>query len=488
MRKPLGILALVLGVGGLGLWARAYNAHEIENRITAEAATVVAPAIHGISSSVSGRDITAKGIADSEAEKASILEALDAVPGRRVVIDEITVLPTASPYEMTLTKAEGVAALTSAGSVPSEAFRATLGALPGTPDAGPLVLASGAPAGWDAQVRAAAGALLPLDFGQAQLVDDRLTVTGQARTNVEADAVLAALKTLPEGKASADLTLLDDGSPAEWNFDYDAAAGAKVSGKLPVGLDLAAISEASGLSGIVNEAKQALTGTPGDAAILRGLMRWLPSVEALRARIAPGRAEVVASVGPGTDGALLTNALLRDLEAAAPGIDVSVSVEEATVMAQEGEQRVNAVTGQAEEFRGGYWLPVADITPSLAECTAAANAILSGSTINFVSGSDQLDADARSVINRLASVILPCTGTGGLDAKIGGHTDSTGDPEMNLGLSQRRAIAVRKALIARGVPAASLVAQGYGASLPVATNDTEEGKAANRRTTIEWAE
>ncbi|WP_112308701.1 OmpA family protein [Pseudogemmobacter bohemicus] len=488
MRKPLGVLALVLGVGGLGLWARAYNAHEIEERISAESAALVAPAIHGIATTVSGRDITATGMADTEAEKAGILAALEGVNGRRVVNDEITVLPKASPYEMSLTKAEGAAMLASAGSVPSEAFRARLGALPGSPDSGPLLLASGAPEGWDALVKAAAEALVPLDFGVAELSDDRLMVTGQARSPAEAAALQAVLDTLPAGKAMADLTLLDDGSPAEWDFDYDAASGAKVSGKLPVGLDLAAITDATGLKGIVNEAKQALIGAPGDAAILRGLMRWLPSVEALRARIAPGSAEVLAMVGPGTDATLLTNALIRDLEAAAPGIAVAVTVEEVAAQGEDGAQRVNAVTGQAEELRGGYWLPVAQITPSLAECTAAANAILSASTINFVSGSDQLDADARAVINRLASVILPCTGTAALKAKIGGHTDSTGDAGMNLGLSQRRAVAVRKALIARGVPATALVAQGYGASLPVAGNDTEEGKAANRRTTIEWAE
>ncbi|NPD16418.1 OmpA family protein [Xinfangfangia sp. D13-10-4-6] len=487
MRKPLGVLALVLGVGGLGLWARAYNAHEIEQKITAEAAGIVAPAIHGITSTVSGRDITAKGIADTEAEKSGILAALNGLPGRRVVHDQITVLPKVSPYEMSLTKAEGAEALTAAGSVPSEAFRKDIAALPGHPDPGPLVLASGAPADWDRLVKAAAAALQPLDFGTASLTDDRLVVTGQARTPAEADLVHAALQDLAADRVEVRLDLLDDGTPPEWHFSYDAFSGAQVSGKLPVGLDEKTISAATGIPSVYSPAHQALIGEPGhEAALLGVLAPWFPSVERLNANMAPGKAEIFAEVGPGSNTALLTETLQSGMKAISPELDVSVTVQEVAPRGDEGEQRTNAITGQTEELRGGYWLPVANITPSLTECTAQADAILGRSTINFVSGSDQLSADARAVINQLASVVLPCTGTGGLQAKIGGHTDATGDAEMNLGLSQRRAVAVRKELIARGIPAGDLRAQGYGASQPVATNDTEEGKAANRRTTIEW--
>ncbi len=69
-----------------------------------------------------------------------------------------------------------------------------------------------------------------------------------------------------------------------------------------------------------------------------------------------------------------------------------------------------------------------------------------------------------------------------------GHTDSSGDAAANVGLSQKRAIAVRLALITRGVPQAMLRAQGYGAAQPIADNTTDEGKALNRRTTITWSE
>jgi len=63
-----------------------------------------------------------------------------------------------------------------------------------------------------------------------------------------------------------------------------------------------------------------------------------------------------------------------------------------------------------------------------------------------------------------------------------GHTDSTGSTSYNQALSERRAVAVRGALIARGANAANLTAVGYGESRPIASNGTREGRARNRRT------
>ena len=71
---------------------------------------------------------------------------------------------------------------------------------------------------------------------------------------------------------------------------------------------------------------------------------------------------------------------------------------------------------------------------------------------------------------------------------IGGHTDSEGDENDNYRLSVERAKAVRDALELRGVPEARMTAMGYGETEPIADNDTEEGRAANRRTTFEWPE
>ena len=67
-------------------------------------------------------------------------------------------------------------------------------------------------------------------------------------------------------------------------------------------------------------------------------------------------------------------------------------------------------------------------------------------------------------------------------AMLMGHTDNTGDTGANTTLSDRRAAAVRDYLIEAGIDADRLGSRGYGAERPVTTNDTEEGRARNRRT------
>ena len=69
----------------------------------------------------------------------------------------------------------------------------------------------------------------------------------------------------------------------------------------------------------------------------------------------------------------------------------------------------------------------------------------------------------------------------GLTLEIQGHTDNQGEDDYNLALSQQRAETVRRYLALFGIPAEQLTAKGYGESQPVDTNDTEEGRAKNRR-------
>ena len=70
------------------------------------------------------------------------------------------------------------------------------------------------------------------------------------------------------------------------------------------------------------------------------------------------------------------------------------------------------------------------------------------------------------------------------DAVVEGHTDSRGDEAYNQGLSERRAGAVRQAIVNSGIDASRLTVRGFGESRPAATNDTEDGRQQNRRVTI----
>lgn len=108
------------------------------------------------------------------------------------------------------------------------------------------------------------------------------------------------------------------------------------------------------------------------------------------------------------------------------------------------------------------------------------NRDLSGAVLNFATGSAVLPAASLPQLRKAAELIktLPA----GAVIEIGGHTDNTGAPAANLSLSQRRADAVRSALLQDGVAPAMLTARGYGATKPLASNDTADGRLQNRRT------
>ena len=72
--------------------------------------------------------------------------------------------------------------------------------------------------------------------------------------------------------------------------------------------------------------------------------------------------------------------------------------------------------------------------------------------------------------------------------EIGGHTDNTGTLEYNQKLSENRARTVADYLISASVNTNRIVSKGYGMNIPVATNNTEEGRAQNRRTELKIIE
>lgn len=100
------------------------------------------------------------------------------------------------------------------------------------------------------------------------------------------------------------------------------------------------------------------------------------------------------------------------------------------------------------------------------------------SDLLFAVDSASLGADARSGLDEAAHVFVDQPKTAIIAQ---GHTDSTGSETHNLELSERRAEAVRTHLIGRGVDASRVTALGYGESHPIAGNDSEEGRRANRR-------
>ena len=98
--------------------------------------------------------------------------------------------------------------------------------------------------------------------------------------------------------------------------------------------------------------------------------------------------------------------------------------------------------------------------------------------IHFDFDKATLKPEALTVLNQAAALLQKHER---VVVEVAGHTDSKGSEEYNQGLSERRAIAVKDYLNSKGVKASRLSSRGYGESRPVASNDTDEGRAENRR-------
>lgn len=99
----------------------------------------------------------------------------------------------------------------------------------------------------------------------------------------------------------------------------------------------------------------------------------------------------------------------------------------------------------------------------------------------FAVDQSELPPEGAAVVDRLARTLA---GVGIHGALVEGHTDSTGSDDYNQALSERRANTVKAALATGGLSAASLRAQGLGETDPIESNDTEEGRAQNRRVVV----
>ncbi len=107
---------------------------------------------------------------------------------------------------------------------------------------------------------------------------------------------------------------------------------------------------------------------------------------------------------------------------------------------------------------------------------------LNENTVNFDFNSSTLTNTAKANLDKLVIVL-----TNNVDTNINmyGYTDSKGADDYNLKLSQRRADAVKAYFVSKGIASSRLFTEGMGEANPVATNDTDAGRAQNRR--VEFA-
>jgi OOP family OmpA-OmpF porin len=103
---------------------------------------------------------------------------------------------------------------------------------------------------------------------------------------------------------------------------------------------------------------------------------------------------------------------------------------------------------------------------------------LANRTIEFETGSATLTPQGRAILDQMAGVLVKMTTK---TVEIIGHTDNAGNRQSNIALSQARADAVKGYLVARGITPTQLTTTGVGPDQPIAPNDTNDGRARNRR-------
>ena len=171
---------------------------------------------------------------------------------------------------------------------------------------------------------------------------------------------------------------------------------------------------------------------------------------------------------------IIADARAREAEVAAREAEATARELEVQARAAE-EQRRAAETAQARNE---------DLQRELEDLEARETdrgLVLTLGDVLFDTGEATLKPGAATTIDRLAQFMRDYPER---SVRIEGHTDAMGSDDANLGLSERRARAVREALVARGLDAARIATLGFGEARPIAGNETPGGRQQNRRVEI----
>lgn len=399
------------------------------------------------------------GNAASAAEKARIETALKAATPEGVTAD-IAIsapLPVIAPYRLRVSRADGEVRLDScAAETPEIRTRILAAAIAAgvAPDRADCALGIGAPPGWEQAVLAA---LNDLGQGTLDILDGTVRITLPADTTdddlaARGDSLAAALPasfTLNLQRAEA----APDEGPARFTAEIGTGPSATLHGVIP--------------DETMRQTVQSLA----------------------RAQLGPIEGELRLDPGIPEGWPLRVMAGLDAMGVIDRGkLDVTGQMIAISGVSGDPFATQKAVAALATRLGAGveYSLAIAydrhldpDITqPDGTTCVDRLNQVMLESEIGFEPGGARIAGDIAPVLEQLRPIMDDCAG---FQIEIAGHTDSQGRDDFNMALSLERAGAVLAALRAAGLPADHMTAAGYGETRPIAENDTQEGRDANRR-------
>lgn len=402
---------------------------------------------------VSGRDIKLSAEAFSEEGRRSATSQVEAVSGVRLVNDNTSLIPEAKPFVWSIER--DVVRVTLSGNAPLPAIRAKLmeaarSALKGTEISDRMTLARGASSKFDNAALLLIEQVSKLKDGKITLSDNEVTLTGMARELGNREAIQAALKNLPEGFSVKENAI--KAPPYIFQATKDPVANTvTLAGYVPD-----------------NNVHAAIVAAVGRKFFSEKL------VDNLKASIgAPQGFQNAAIAALGALSRVSTGSLvMSDREVKLSG-DALYAVAADQIKGSIGSELPQGWTAKAEVSVK----PVASaVDPTV--CQQLFFDLLGKAKIRFDSGKATIDKDSMGLLDKLIETALRCPTA---NIEVAGHTDSDGDSNGNMTLSEKRAQAVADYLIKAGLPTDRLRAVGYGSTQPVAANDTDEGKAKNRR-------
>lgn len=162
-------------------------------------------------------------------------------------------------------------------------------------------------------------------------------------------------------------------------------------------------------------------------------------------------------------------------EALAQQQALAAETEKAKAAAAQSENLRQQAEKEKQELRARL---LQQLNSILATRDSARGLIANMSDVLFRSGSFELLPAARERLAKVSGIVLAYPS---LHLAVEGHTDSVGSDEYNQNLSEQRAESVRQYFVQQGIPSSSVEARGFGKTQPISSNDTAEGRQANRR-------
>lgn len=193
------------------------------------------------------------------------------------------------------------------------------------------------------------------------------------------------------------------------------------------------------------------------------------------------RAEETAAMSSAERNRIVMEARTREAEARAREAEISnVAAQRARDQAVVSRMEAGQQQAAAETARARAAKLQQELAALQAQQTERGMVLTLGDVL-FDTGRAELKSGAFSTVDRLATFLRENPER---RVAIEGHTDSVGSDSFNLSLSQRRADAVRAALVSRGIDGTRITAKGMGEAAPVANNATAEGRQRNRRVEV----